>query len=223
VKYISKRDEPAELTAWTSQANSDWQPSYDTMGRDLKLCLKAALTREQGGLCCYCEQKLTPQDSHIEHFRPQSDPETDPLDYTNLLCSCQSPDRLDRGEPRHCGSRKNNWFDSQGLISPFDLTCESQFRYTGDGHIQPTSTETDNRRTIAARTTIDRLGLNLPKLQAMRRAAIEPFLDEELSADEMVVFASQYLEAGSGGELSPFWTTIAQLFGRGVRGGHSTP
>lgn len=51
----------------------------------------------------------------------------------------------------------------------------------------------------------------------MRRAAIEVFLDHNLEPDEMIQFATVYLRAGDDGELSPFWTTIAQLCGQAVR------
>lgn len=209
MKYIQKQAEPPELIAWKGQANSDWQPSYATMGGALKRKLKAALMREQGGLCCYCEQRLSAEDSHIEHFQPQSDPAIDPLDYANLLCSCQN--QLTRGEPRHCGNLKADWFDPERLVSPLVPSCEERFRYTGDGQIKA-----ENDDDPAAQTTIERLGLNLPKLRAMRRAAIEVFLDNNLEPDEMIQFAAVYLRAGDDGELSPFWTTIAQLFGQAV-------
>ena len=139
----------------------------------------------------------------LEHFRPQSD--HDFLDFANLLCSCQN--NLQKGEPRHCGHLKRNWFDDKLLISPLDSTCESRFAFTADGHIKPRK-ETDP----AAKTTIEKLGLNIPKLRDLRKHAIEPFLDENLSAQEFQQFVQDYLVPLASGEFSPFWTTIKYLF-----------
>lgn len=95
-----------------------------------------ALMAEQGYICCYCERRLTNDDSHIEHFRPQSDPTVDPLDFGNLLCSCQN--QLKKGEPRHCGNLKGEWFDRDLLVSPLIPGCEDRFAFTGDGEIKVT-------------------------------------------------------------------------------------
>ena len=89
MKYVEKRHEPEAYTQWRALANEDWQPTYDDLSGDTKASVKGALMQEQGYICCYCERRLTEGDSHIEHFRPQSDPAVDPLDYGNFLCSCQ--------------------------------------------------------------------------------------------------------------------------------------
>ena len=99
MKHIVKQREPEAFARWKAQANDDWQPTYENMPGDCKRALKAALTAEQGALCCYCETRLHEEQSHIEHFRPQCDPAVDPLDYGNMLCSCGN--RLKKGEPRH--------------------------------------------------------------------------------------------------------------------------
>lgn len=104
MKHIMKQPEPELFTDWKNLAGEDWQPSYQLLSGDVKQAVKVALMLEQGFLCCYCERRLTDDDSHIEHFQPQSNPLVDPLDYENMLCSCQN--QLERGEPRHCGIRK---------------------------------------------------------------------------------------------------------------------
>ena len=90
MKYIQKEAEPQELINWKSLANNNWQPEYDAMGTQLKTTVKKSLMQEQGAICCYCEKRLALDDSHIEHFNPQSSNEIDPLDYSNMLCSCQN-------------------------------------------------------------------------------------------------------------------------------------
>jgi len=206
MKHIIKGDEPTKFSEWKAMANKDWQPTYENMGGDIKGAVKSALINEQGDICCYCERRLTSNDSHIEHFRPQSDTEVDPLDFGNLLCSCQV--QIKKGAPRHCGNLKGDWFVPELLISPFDSQCENCFAYEGDGVIKA-SEEHD----IAAATTIDKLGLDIPKLNDMRAKAIEPFLDEDLSEEEVKSFVAGYLAKDTSGRINEFWTTIRYLFG----------
>lgn len=205
MKYVKKRHEPEAFAKWKALANEDWQPTYDDLSGDPKAAVKRALMQEQGYLCCYCERRLIEMDSHIEHFQPQSDPAVDPLDYDNLLCSCQN--RIKKGEPRHCGNLKGDWYDPELLVSPLDPDCTSRFRFEGNGLIKPA-----DRHDRAARETITRLGLNIPKLNDLRASAIEPFLEEGLTQDELRRFVSGYLSIDDG-RFGEFWTTIKYLFG----------
>lgn len=206
MKYIVKKDEPKEFADWKALTNEDWQPSFSDLSGDTKKAVKRALMAEQGAICCYCEQRLTENKSHIEHFRPQSDPAVDSLEFNNLLCSCQN--QLKKGEPRHCGNLKGEWFDSELLVSPLDPDCEGRFAFTGNGIIKPLADHDQ-----AASETIARLGLSIPKLNAMRAKAIEPFLEESLSIDQMLAFFADYLNRDASGHFNVFWTTIRYLHG----------
>lgn len=210
MKFIQKGPEPQEFLEWKNQANDDWKPTYSDLGGSVKKALKNGLMLDQGFLCCYCEAELTVDESHIEHFRPQSDPHVDALDYSNLLCSCQN--NLKKGEPLHCGNLKGDWFDSELLISPLDPNCETRFSFTADGHIQ--AAETDDE---PAKETIKKLGLNIPELRDLRSNAIEPFLliegDEEIVLEDMQALVKGYLQPSEDGKFSEFWTTIRYLFG----------
>jgi uncharacterized protein (TIGR02646 family) len=215
MKYIVKQAEPNALTEWKALANENWLRTYDTLSGSVKKAVKDALIAEQGGICCYCERELHDEDSHLEHFQPQHDPNVDPLDFSNLLCSCQN--RLNKGEPRHCGNLKGDWFDPLLLISPLQADCASHFVYYGDGRIQANA-ETN----LAAQTTISKLGLDIAKLNSLRKQAIEPFLDPVLSAEEFQEFVKLYLHKDNRGRFQPFWTTIAYLFGE-ENSGYSVP
>lgn len=175
------------------------------MDKSVKKAVKQALMTEQGYICCYCEDRLSDDGSHIEHFQPKSDPKIDPLDFSNLLCSCQN--ELTRGEPRYCGQLKGNWFDAQKLISPLDPTCEKRFAFTADGWIQPAYDHDEG-----AIITIEKLGLNIPKLRNLRQRAIESFIDPSLSDRELEDFVNSYLEPDNLGQFNPFWTTVRYLF-----------
>jgi uncharacterized protein (TIGR02646 family) len=205
MKHIQKGIEPEKFTDWKGLANEDWQPTYDDLSGDVKKAVKDALKAEQGSICCYCERRLQDDDSHIEHFRPQSNPSVDPLDFSNLLCSCQN--QIKKGVPRHCGNLKDNWFDETLLISPFNPDCEQRFSFTQLGEIKPRS-ETDE----AAQITITKLGLDISKLNAMRKAVIEPFLDETLTETDLQEFVSGYLKKDAENCYGEFWSMIRYNF-----------
>lgn len=205
MKYIRKIQEPPEFKNWKEQANSDWQPYFRNLAGKPKEILIKALMTEQGEICCYCESRLIDGKWHIEHFKPQSDPSVDPLDYANLLCSCQA--NLKPGEPRHCGNLKDNWFDENLLISPLNPDCESHFAFNYDGTIKPA--QEDDQKAI---NTIEKLGLNLNKINDFRQKAIEPFLDEEIDNAQLKVFVNGYLCLDDQQRYNPFWTTIKYLF-----------
>ena len=206
MKKITKGSEPGELLDWKGLANAEWQPTYNQLRGPIKKAVKKSLMFEQGFICCYCERRLVNEDSHIEHFRPQSDPGCDPLDYNNLLCSCQN--QTGKGEPRHCGNLKDKWFDEQQLISPLADTCEARFAYSGDGVIRPS-----DPRDQAAMITIKKLGLDIRKLNDLRKKAVDPFLDAVLSDSEVGQFTAAYLRKDDEGRFGEFWTTIRYLFG----------
>ncbi|MDQ7073625.1 MAG: retron system putative HNH endonuclease [Gammaproteobacteria bacterium] len=206
MKWVRKRSEPKIFTDWKALVSEAWQPSYANLGGVEKQAVKQALIQEQGGLCCYCERRLSEADSHIEHFRPQSEPDVDPLDFANMLCSCQS--QLRRGEPRHCGNSKGAWFEEGVLVSPLEPECEGRFSYRGDGGIKPMTSSDD-----AASETISHLALDIPKLRALRAAVIAPFLDD-LTESEFQNFVTGYLQYDAQGQYGEFWTVIKYLFRR---------
>ena len=174
------------------------QPRWNRVPGRVKEAVHKSLMREQGFLCCYCESRVTADDSHIEHFRPRAAFPDLLFDYENLHCSCQrdpSP-----GDPRHCGHRKGSWFDEDLLLSPLDPDCEDRLRFTANGAVFPRS-----RNDAAAETTIKRLGLDLPKLRALRAAAIDAL--HTASREEI----ERLLERRVDGRFLEFHTAIAQV------------
>jgi len=206
MKHIRKGPEPTELTDWKSLANEEWEPAYDLLSGSIKKAVKEALMKEQGYICCYCERRLTDGDSHIEHLQPQSKPGVDPLDYANMLCSCQND--LQPGEPRHCGNLKGKWYDPTLMVSPLDPNCEVRFVFFANGEIHAA-----RDKDKGALETIKRLGLGIPKLNALRRMVIEPFLDPRLSSEDLARFVQGYLQPDPEGIFNEFFTTIRYLFG----------
>jgi uncharacterized protein (TIGR02646 family) len=205
MKYISKRAEPKEFTAWKALANDDWQPTYRDLRGIEKQAVHSSLIQEQGGLCCYCEDSVNSGNSHIEHFRPQSDHHVDPLDYSNMLCSCQR--NLREQAPRHCGNAKGDWFDGNLLISPLDQKCEDRFAYAADGSIRASHPNDE-----AAKTTIDKLELDCAKLRSRRKATIDALLLGSATDEGLRESVMLHLEPDGNGAFDRFYTTVRYLF-----------
>ncbi|MBC2698059.1 MAG: TIGR02646 family protein [ANME-2 cluster archaeon] len=210
MKHIVKVQDTPLFDEWKALDDYEWKKTYDDLVNPEKKEVKDSLMKEQGYICCYCERRLTNDDSHIEHFNPQSNNSVDTLNYTNMLCSCQ--DQLKKGEPRHCGISKGTWFDKDLLISPLDSNSEGRFAYTADGKIQPAD-EFD----AAATKTIEKLKLDIGLLNDFRNKAIEPFLDNDLDDGEVSRFVNGYLKKNSGEMFGEFWTTINYIFVQNVK------
>lgn len=201
MRGISKEAEPVEFTEWKAKANANWQPTFENLNKPVKPIIREALRREQRGLCAYCERPLSPGDEHIEHVEPQSDPNVDPLDYGNFVLSCQ--DRVKRGDPLHCGMAKGY----QHLpVTPLQQNCSTKFTWTNDGRILPAEESADPANSI------DVLRLDIPKLNALRRAVLDVFDDPELSLSELQEFLLQWLLPQKDERDNEFPTMIRYLY-----------
>jgi hypothetical protein len=171
MRYIKKQETPPAFTDWKEKHPLS---DYDKLGKKssnkIKKIVHQSLLKEQGYICCYCQRSINQDDSHIEHFKPKDEnyyPEL-ALDYNNLLTSCQKLPIKE--EPKHCGHLKDNWYDENLTISPLQEDCNEYFTYTAFGDILPSE---DDEKKESAKTTIEKLGLNIPTLKSERRGAIE--------------------------------------------------
>ncbi len=211
MRYIKKSDEPESFAAWKELANEDWKPSWKGFSKPQKTDVHNALLQEQGFICCYCGMRITKETSHIEHLKPRTTYPDLSLEYNNLLTSCQGESEEAPPEPVHCGHKKAKWYDEHLIVSPLEVNCTDFFEYNGDGEILPTE---DLDKQYAAEITISRLGLNIPKLMAMRREAIDGVLlgIEELTDEEIQQLAQGYAQPDADGRYTPFCTAIAYIF-----------
>ncbi len=206
MKFISKREDPTEFREWKALASDDWSPNWDNLAGDPKNKVHDSLLAEQGHICCYCNRGIDKDDSHIEHLVPRSHASHKELDYDNMLASCQR--RLKPKEPRHCGVLKGEWHDEALLISPLQEDCETRFRFVENGDVIPIS-EGDH----AAQKTIQKLGLNIEKLRAMRRRAIESVTEilDDLSTDDIEGWIAGLKQTDSKGHFELFCQTLIQI------------
>jgi uncharacterized protein (TIGR02646 family) len=211
MKYIRKSNEPEEFTNWKNLENDDWKPSWDDNFQvPEKPIVHEALLKEQGYICCYCGMRIDRKSSHIEHLKPRTAYPNLALDYTNLIASCQGESEQPPPQPVHCGHKKRYWYDKNLMVSPLDASCETFFRYSGFGEILPTN-ESDKK--AAAETTIEKLGLDIPKLTRMRRTAIDEILEatQVLTNEEIKQFAEVLERPNANGEYEPFYFVITYI------------
>lgn len=194
MKKIIKNQEPQQLSNWKAHGNTSWTQ----LTRSLKGVIHDALLREQGYICCYCESFVTSSDSHVEHFRPRSVYPAKEVDYQNLHCSCLR--QLSRRQQRHCGHGKGNWFDEQRIVSPLQNGCDRRFIFNDQGEIAAR-----NANDLAAKETITRLGLNLPKLISLRAAAVDALQDSPPAQIRAL------LKRGPDGRFPEYFTTIEDV------------
>ena len=211
MKYIKKGEEPESFKAWKALARTTPNYGYSYLQNPEKRQLHDSLLQEQGYICCYCGMRITRENSHIEHLKPQSTPDPDlSVDYKNLIASCQR--EREPKKPIHCGVAKDNWYDKNLMVSPLNPNCADFFIYTDDGQILPTD---DLEKKDAATTTIARLRLDIGKLKDMRENVIKNLwadLDiEELTNEDKQKLIQGFQQLDGNGQYQEFCFAIAYI------------
>lgn len=128
MKLIKKGKEPASLLAHRKNSHAN----YDNYSE--KDELRDYLVKEQGYICCYCMQRISPnaENMKIEH-RQKKYPELQ-LDYQNLLASCKGNDGEPKHLSRHCDTSKG---EQEITLNPADKSknCETLIKYKSNGLI----------------------------------------------------------------------------------------
>jgi len=206
MKSIQKRQEPVEFIEWKALANQDWQPDWDNFQNPQKAIVHKAILQEQGYICCYCEQRIEKNISHIEHFKPRETYPELSLVYTNLLCSCPGWKEGKSTDPQeHCGASKENWFDENLMISPLAQNCDEYFQYTPEGEIRA-NYALPEKKAKAADTTIEHCQLNHAILIKRREEALDGL--EELTQNEAQQLINHYRQHDNNNQYQAFCTAI---------------
>jgi len=171
MKYIQKTSEPdffIEDTKdlkikikTTSNKKSDVWYEYKEK-RKLK---EYILANEQNGLCCYCESKVTLDDSHLEHIKPKSlDYDSLTFEYSNLAVSCDGKCHTDGNTAITCGHKKEDKFNELNFLNPTTiLDIREYFIYTDNGHIWSSSQNEEKSKYTLELLQLNTFGNNLPE------------------------------------------------------------
>lgn len=164
MRAIAKGLEPRSLVEHRAKQHSDYA-NYAN-----KDDLRAALVRDQRGLCCYCMSRIqaTGTDMKIEHWRCQSRNPDLELTYSNLLAACPGS----QGQPealQHCDTRKG---EQDLKINPAndEHRVEQRISFEMDGTIA--SDDADFNVQLN-----DVLNLNLPLLKNRRKGVLTAILE----------------------------------------------
>lgn len=209
MKHIQKHAEPLLFTQWKeahpgATYNDDLCNFGDAAAMAARAALKNSLLAEQKYICCYCECRISDNNSHIEHFKPKDKAQFPQLqlEYSNLFASCT---KRPTGSPdEHCGHKKDNFF-SVDLISPLEADCSRHFAYKLDGTIEGT----DNR----GRLTVEKLHLDSALLDNQRKKLIDGFLSIDDEAELQNEIKDHLDESQS--VLCEFFTMIEFLHDNG--------
>ena len=162
MRAISKGSEPHSLTQYrlTAYAHYECYAQKDE--------LRCSLSTEQGGICCYCMQRIRPaiDSMKIEHWHCQELYPSEQLDYRNLLGACMG----NEGQPRskqHCDTYKGNVSLSRHPAHPAHR-IEDFVQYLGNGRIVSPDAEFN-------RELNEVLNLNHPLLVNNRKAVLDSF------------------------------------------------
>lgn len=210
MRHIRKGPEPPAFAQWKASGTADWQPGYGDLRGDCKDAVCRALLIEQGFVCCYCEQRISRESSHIEHLVAQGD-EALALEFDNLLCSCNAL------RSQHCGHRKGN---RPVQVHPLLPDCADRFWFGSAGTV---AAREEARDPAATRSTIAILGLNCSALVARRREAIGEVLQAIAAGGGAVADVARLLAGlsvqDSEGRWLPFGMAIEQVLRRAERQG----
>ena len=130
--------------------NSKWSD----IPEEVKTPLREELFREQGGLCCYCCQKLKLEWSHIEHVQCRQDYPKKRFDYDNLLLSCSTP--------KQCDNAKGN---QELSLTPLMKECDNEIKLNLAGELVSGSKRADE--------AIDILKLNNRQIRLWRKNLVD--------------------------------------------------
>lgn len=207
MKYVTKGPAPASFGAWKALANEDWVPTYAGLQNPEKLALQQALLSEQGGVCCYCGRGISEGDSHIEHFRPQTEYEHLALEYSNIFASCireTSP-----GAPLHCGHAKGDECDETRLISPLEPNCEARFLYSLTGEISPRDPTDEQAKYMQELVKLDIPFLRNRREEVLKRTFDADFVDSATEI-ELKALRDAFLSRNEEGKLQSFAHVLAR-------------
>lgn len=193
--------------------------------------LRESLTRNQRGLCAYCEDGIDGWRRQVEHVIPRSDAESGQaraLDIANMVVCCpggtlpvidSEESALKRGEPS-CGQAKANQIDER-FVDPRVLPAlPSLLRVIDNGFIEADETACQMAGFPPDRVTrtIEILNLNSERLRSAREKRwnglgeelrqVEDPDDPEVLSDWM----RSELRPDEAGRLAPFFTTSRSYF-----------
>ncbi len=203
MKYIEKQTSPEAFEQWkekkknrqvdlakikdltTKKLDTRWD-SLKSKADIFKL-LRESLLKEQGHLCCYCQQTISLELKTIalEHLIARSVDGTLLFEYTNLLASCLGgkKEEMEETNVKYCNQGRGYLHLD---ITPLQKDCEIHFDYfqiedTDEWQIKMIGLSETATKVIAL------LNLNTPKLCRLRGETLRPFLENLTNVEVITI------------------------------------
>ncbi|WP_106418192.1 retron system putative HNH endonuclease [Salinicola tamaricis] len=109
------------------------------MTAGIKRVAKQGMLSDQHGLCCYCEESLNIDNSHVEHLVPRNHAPELTLDWGNLAACCQNNSR--------CGHKRGSFHP---VVNPYSDDCISWFECDFRGRLSVSENIPDEHRKLAS-------------------------------------------------------------------------
>jgi uncharacterized protein (TIGR02646 family) len=166
MRLIKKGPEPRLLLAYRKTEGAH----YEGLPSDAKAELRAALVRDQHGLCCFCmgrvEATVAPVIKvKVAHWMPQRVDKTRDLDWSNLLAACTGNEGASY-DKQHCDTRQGN---EVLRISPCDETHVASLSYSARGEIL--TSRDDLREDVEKKLNLNHETLRAGRDEAVKRMA----------------------------------------------------
>lgn len=197
MRAITKGQEPQSLT----QHRLTQHASYDNYAQ--KDDLRASLTTEQRGLCCYCmgRIRIATASMKIEHWKCQSGNQALELAYSNLLGACTGGEGRP-GREQHCDTCKADRDLRWNPATPQHV-IETRVVFDLDGTIRsPDNGFNDELNSV--------LNLNMAWLKQNRKKALDGLLSwyraaaTKPSRNRLEQEYARVAGAGTNAELEPY-------------------
>ncbi len=180
IQIPDENEAPSIFKRWVrSHPNAKYSRLKDSHA---KKAVKEALIVRQKFLCCYCESRISAENSHIEHIEPQMGGLSEKtLKFSNMAASCiREPKNSGARLPEvltmedinssaiHCGHARG----SARVVSPYDPKCETLFVYSFSGEVRPNPDLDSSDDKLLAEESILHLRLNVATLVELRKTAM---------------------------------------------------
>ena len=220
MRRVVKTNAPPELIQWASD-NRELNHGYaDLVGTNAHHKLKEKLLSEQGGLCAYTGRVISADSCHVEHLKPQTKcTEWEDVDYKNVVACFPA----DGGDVTHGYGApvKGGWWVEPEFVSPLMDGCERRFSFSWSGHVYP-----NPEGHVAARITIEKLGLDNEGLKDLRHAQIRGFFGlgartraRPLSVSQAAIALRQIDAINHSESLVAFCFVLKQLLPKYIQAG----
>jgi uncharacterized protein (TIGR02646 family) len=196
MKHIAKSNEPAKLQEYRqNNPGNRWEDFRSECQSGLNEVYET-LSNDHGGLCAYCEMKVTSSNRQVEHFHDKSDtsdtnnPTQWHLDWDNMWYCCKggTQESINTDEflqpvndNTSCGQHKKSG-DYENILSPREIPAFPRiflYKISDDG----VSIHADEKLCLEVgidkdrvEKTIEILNLNCKRLCKVRLAVLKPYM-----------------------------------------------